>query len=63
MTGFLIQCKAKDIGESITNYFKKNLNEYLESNTTLNDRSIKLSQELDKLVVREQLKRASAYER
>jgi hypothetical protein len=52
----MIRCKAKDICMEITNHFKKNLNKYLESNATLNDASIKLSQELDKLIVREQLK-------
>lgn len=56
MKGFMIHCKAKDLGIEITNHFKKNLNEYLESNTTLNDTSIKLSQELDNLIVREQIK-------
>lgn len=56
MKGFMIRCKAKDICMEITNHFKKNLNKYLESNATLNDASIKLSQELDKLIVREQLK-------
>ena len=56
MKGFMIHCKAQDIGLEITNHFKKNLNEYLESNATLNDNSIKLSQELDNLIVKEQIK-------
>lgn len=61
MKGFMIHCKAKDIGMELTNHFKRDLNEHLSSNSTLNDKSIKLSQELDNLIVREQLKKVSAY--
>ncbi|OOM74560.1 hypothetical protein CLPUN_38010 [Clostridium puniceum] len=59
MTGFMVRCKAKDIGEAITNHFKNNLNNYLEVNATLNNESIRLSQELDNLIVREQRKKVT----
>lgn len=61
MKGFLICCKAKDIGMKITDHFKNNLNEHLNSNTLLNSTSIKLSQELDMLVVREQMKKVNSH--
>lgn len=61
MKGFLICCKAKDIGMKITDHFKNNLNEHLNSNTLLDSTSIKLSQELDRLVVKEQLKKVNSY--
>lgn len=61
MNGFIIHCKAKNVGIEITNHFKKNLNKHLESNEPLDNTSIKLSQESDMLIVREQSKRVSVY--
>ena len=61
MSGFVIKCKAQKIGEKITEHFKSKLNEHLNSNALLDSSSIKLSQELDMLVVKEQIKKVNSY--
>lgn len=62
MQGFVIKCTTQNIGEKITEHFKSKLNEHLNSNTPLDSKSIKLSQELDRLVVREQMKRVNSHD-
>lgn len=61
MKGFVIKCTAQNIGEKITEHFRSKLNEHLNSNNLLDTSSIKLSQELDMLVVKEQIKKVNNY--
>ena len=62
MKAFLICGKAKDIGNVITDHFKNNLNKCINANGLKADITIRLSQELDMLVVKEQLKKVNNYD-
>lgn len=60
MQGFVIKCKAESVGEKITEHFKKKLNECIDFNGLTSLITLKESQEVDMLVVREQLRRVKA---
>ena len=53
MKGFVIKGTAKEIKSKIVDHFKDSLNRCIEINGTLAPITIKLSQELDKLIVAE----------
>lgn len=59
MQEFVIKCSAKNLGEKITEHFKSKLNECIETNGRTSLIAVRESQELDKLVVKEQLKRVN----
>lgn len=56
MQGFVIKCKSKNVGEKIIEHFKKKLNECIDFNGITSLITLKESQEVDKLVVKEQLR-------
>lgn len=58
MQSFVIHSNAKNLGEKITDYFKKKLDECIEENGRESLIVLNRSQELDMLVVREQRKMA-----
>lgn len=57
MQSFIIHGNSKNLGEKITDYFKKKLDECIEENGIGSLIVLNKSQELDMLVVREQLKK------
>lgn len=57
MQSFIIYGNAKNLGEKITDYFKKKLDECIEKNGRESLIVLNRSQELDMLVVREQRKK------
>lgn len=61
MGNFIIKCKAKEIGMQLLEHSRKMMIDSIEANGRTSLMTVKLSQELDKLIVREQLKKA-AYE-
>lgn len=56
MGNFIIQCKSKEVGKQLMEYFRKMLVNSIETNGRESAATVKLSQELDNLIVREQIK-------
>lgn len=53
MKNFIVKCKTKDLGKAQINILRNELHNSIKNKGTLHEETIKISQELDKLIVLE----------